>query len=150
MISVASGGLLSAERLVSNMVTFRNEQIQEIIAHAQAEAPLEAGGLLAGSGATIERVYPMENTDRSETSFLLNPEEQYRVFVEIEELGYELAGIYHSHPHSDAYPSARDMEMAYYPEAVYVIVSLAGPHPEIRAFRIRDGVASEEEITVRP
>lgn len=128
------------------MIELRCEQIQQIIAHARAEAPLEAGGLLAGSGAIVERVYPMENTDRSETSFLLNPEEQYRVFVEIEELGYDLVGIYHSHPHSAAYPSARDVEMAYYPEAVYVIVSLASPAPEIRAFRIRDGVISEEEI----
>lgn len=129
------------------MVIFRKEHIQEIIAHTQREAPLEAGGLLAGSGATVERVYPMENTDRSETSFLLNPEEQYRVFMEIEELGYELVGIYHSHPHSPAHPSARDVEMAHYPEAAYVIVSLAGPRPEIRAFRIQDGMISEEEIT---
>ena len=67
------------------MIWFRAEQIQEIIAHAQAEAPLEAGGLLAGSGETVERVYPVENTDRSETSYLLDVEEQYRVFVEIED-----------------------------------------------------------------
>lgn len=132
------------------MIAFRNEQLQEIIAHARAEAPLEAGGLLAGSGSTVVRVYPMENTDRSESSFLLNPEEQYRVFVEIEELGFDLTGIYHSHPRSDAYPSARDVEMAYYPEAVYVIVSLARSHPDIRAFRIQDGRVSDEQIVIRP
>ncbi len=130
------------------MIRLRSDQLQKIVEHAQAEAPLEACGLLAGVGATVERVYPMENADHSETSFQLNPEEQYRVFVEIEELGQELVGIYHSHPHSSAYPSARDVDMAYYPEAVYVIVSLLGPRPEVRAFRIRDGLIAEEPVEI--
>lgn len=131
------------------MTKLRGNHLHEMIKHARAEAPLEAGGLLAGSDSTVERVYPVRNVDRSETSFLLDPEEQYRVFVEIEALGQELVGIYHSHPRGPAYPSARDVDMAYYPDAVYVIVSLAGHRPEVRAFRIRDGVVTEEEILVR-
>lgn len=131
------------------MIRLRGDHLHEIIEHVQAEAPFEAGGLLAGSDSTVERVYPVRNVDRSETSFLLDPEEQYRVFIEIEALGQELVGIYHSHPHSPAYPSARDVDMAYYPDVVYVILSLLDGRPEVRAFRIRDDVVTEEEILVQ-
>lgn len=131
------------------MLKLRRSQVEEIIEHVQSEAPLEAGGLLAGHGTSVERVYAMKNADQSEITYRLDPEEQYRVFVEIENDGRELIGIYHSHPESQAYPSSRDVDMSYYPEAIYLIVSLTGDGlPEIRAFRIRNGAITEEEITV--
>lgn len=124
-------------------------QVEEIIEHARAEAPLEACGLLTGRGTSVERVHAMKNADESPVSYRLDPEEQYRVFVETEEDGSELIGIYHSHPKSDAYPSSRDIDMAYYPEAVYVIVSLAGGGAaDVRGFRIRDGTIEEDQIIV--
>jgi proteasome lid subunit RPN8/RPN11 len=124
-------------------------QVEEIIEHAHAEAPLEACGLLTGRDASVERVYAMKNADKSPVSYRLDPEEQYRVFVETEDNGRGLIGIYHSHPDSEAYPSPRDVDMAYYPEAIYVIVSLTGRGaPHMRAFRIRDGVIEEEQIMV--
>ena len=130
------------------MLTLQQSQVEEIIAHVQSEAPLEAGGLLAGHGTSVERVYAMKNADQSEVTYRLDPEEQYRVFVEIEDCDRELIGIYHSHPKSQAYPSPRDVDMAYYPEAIYLIVSLTGDgSPEMRAFRIQNGAITEEEIT---
>jgi proteasome lid subunit RPN8/RPN11 len=129
------------------MLKLWRSQLEEIIAHVQAEAPLEAGGLLAGHGTSVERVYAMKNADQSATTYRLDPEEQYSVFVEIENDGRELIGIYHSHPESEAYPSSRDVDMSYYPEAIYLIVSLTGDGlPELRAFRIRNGAITEEEI----
>jgi proteasome lid subunit RPN8/RPN11 len=71
------------------------------------------------------------------------------VFVEIEESGLELVGIYHSHPQSPAYPSPRDVDMAYYPEAAYLIVSLGEMEaPIMRAFRIEDEQITEQVIEV--
>lgn len=135
------------------MTEIRQAQLDEILAHVRAEFPREACGLLAGRSDVVERVFPMRNAEQSEVAYRLDPEEQYRVFMEMERRGWELVGIYHSHPHGPAYPSARDIETAYYPETVYLIVSLAeGAAPVLRGFRIREGrVAAEElEITSGP
>ena len=133
------------------MVELRSDQMEQIIAHGRREAPDEAGGLLAGRGTRIEHVYAMKNVERSPVAYRLDPEEQYRVFMEIETAGWELEGIYHSHPKSEAYPSPTDVELAYYPEAVYLIVSLIDvAHPIVRAFRIKEGTVTEEPVTVLP
>ena len=127
----------------------RRVLLECLLAHAQAEAPNEACGLLVGRGSTVERVYPMENAEHSRIAYRLNPEEQYRVFMEMEEAGQEMVAIYHSHPRSPAYPSARDVQLAFYPEVVYVIVSLTEPgRPVWRAFRIQEGEIAEEPVAV--
>jgi proteasome lid subunit RPN8/RPN11 len=129
------------------MIELRSDQMEQIIAHARREAPDEAGGLLAGRGSRIERVYAMKNVEHSPVAYHLDPEEQYRVFMEIETAGWELVGIYHSHPKNEAYPSSTDVELAYYPEAVYLIVSLIDvAHPIVRAFRIKEGTVTEEPM----
>ncbi len=131
------------------MLAISQDQMETILRHVRSAAPLEACGLLAGRGATVLRVYPLSNEDRSEVSYRLNPEEQYHVFVEIEAQGQQLIGIYHSHPQTVAYPSTRDIEAAYYPEAVYLIVSLIDEtSPEVRAFRIRNGDVQEEQLVL--
>jgi len=127
----------------------RQDQVERLLAHVQAEAPNEACGLLVGRGSTVERVYPMENAEHSRIAYRLDPEEQYRVFMEMEESGQEMVAIYHSHPHSPAYPSPRDVNLAFYPEVVYVIVSLMETGcPVWRAFRIREGEITEEPVTI--
>jgi proteasome lid subunit RPN8/RPN11 len=132
-----------------------NKQAEEMIQHALAEHPNEACGLLAGKACPeqgrragrVEKVYQMTNADHSPVTYRLDPEEQYRTFMEIEEEGWELLAIYHSHSHSPAYPSATDLELAFYPDSLHLIISLADrDQPTIRAFRIVEGVVEDERL----
>ena len=126
-----------------------NEQAEEMIQHALAEHPNEACGLLAGKDGRVEKVYQMTNAEHSPVTYRLDPEEQYRAFMEIEEEGWELLAIYHSHSHSPAYPSATDLELAFYPDSLYLIISLADrARPIIRAFRIVEGMIEEERVEI--
>jgi proteasome lid subunit RPN8/RPN11 len=130
----------------------------ELIAHARAGLPNEACGLLAGSNGSTsgvegsvraERFFPMANADSSPMTFRLDPKEQLQVFDLIDELGMDLVGIVHSHTHTEAYPSPTDRRQAFYPEAHYVLVSLADRNnPVLRAFTIRGGEVHEEEVSI--
>jgi proteasome lid subunit RPN8/RPN11 len=125
------------------------EQAEETIRHARREYPKEACGLLAGKDGRVEKVYQMTNAEHSSVTYRLDPEEQYRAFTEIEEEGWELLAIYHSHGHSPAYPSATDLELAFYPDCLYLIISLADrAQPTIRAFRIVEGMIEEERVEI--
>jgi len=134
-----------------------NEQAEEMIQHALAEHPNEACGLLAGKACPeqgrrdgrVEKVYQMTNAEHSPVTYRLDPEEQYHAFVEIEEKGWELLAIYHSHTHSPAYPSATDLDLAFYPDCLYLIIALADRvRPVIRAFRIVEGTIEEERVEI--
>jgi len=125
------------------------EQAEAMIQHALAEYPNEACGLLAGKDGQVERVYRMTNAEHSPVTYRLDPEEQYRAFMEMEKAGHQLLAIYHSHTHSPAYPSATDLELAYYPDSLYVIISLADKaRPIMRAFRIVEGAIEEEQVEI--
>jgi proteasome lid subunit RPN8/RPN11 len=120
---------------------------QQIIEQARSEHPNEACGLLAGTDSRVSRLFPMANAERSPVIYRMEPAEQLRVFNEIDEAGLDLVGIYHSHTRSPAYPSSTDVSLAYYPEAVYVIVSLADmDRRDLRGFRIQDGKVVEIEL----
>jgi len=124
------------------------EFAQEMIAQAREEAPYEACGVIAGKGGRAVKLYRTANAEHSTTTYRLEPEEQYKIFIEMEEKGWELWAVYHSHPAFPPYPSARDIEQAYFPEALYIIVLLAQEEPEIRAFRIVGGEVREEELVI--
>jgi proteasome lid subunit RPN8/RPN11 len=125
------------------------DQVKEMIRHAQREYPNEACGLLAGRDSRVEKVYQMTNAEHSPVTYRLDPEEQFRAFMEIEEAGWELVAIYHSHSHSPAYPSATDLELAFYPDSLHLIISLADrDQPTIRAFRIVEGTIEEERVEI--
>jgi proteasome lid subunit RPN8/RPN11 len=127
------------------------KQLEEIVAHALKEMPNEACGLLGGKGNRVEKVYPLPNLEKSPYRYKAEPEAQYRAMVDMEEKGLEIVGIYHSHPSYPAYPSATDLEMAYYPEAIYLIVSLSDPQkPVVKAFSLITGKPEEVEIEVLP
>jgi proteasome lid subunit RPN8/RPN11 len=123
-----------------------------IVEHARAEAPNEACGLLAGQGGYVTHVLPATNVAENPlVGYLMDPHDQIRHFQAIEEKGLDLLGIYHSHPVSPAYPSPTDLSMAYYPEAVYVIISLVrSDNPVLRAFRMVDGQVSEVTFQMAP
>ena len=114
--------------------------LNRIIEHARQESPLECCGILAGKNGKITKFYPMRNTKRSSTCYLMEPEEQFRVFQEIEKEGLELTAIYHSHPYTAAFPSQRDADYAFYPNSLILIISLMEKEvPQIGAFQIEKG-----------
>ena len=117
-----------------------------IIDQARSEHPNEACGLLAGSDGTATRLFAMTNAERSPVIYRIDPKEQLRAFNEIDEDGLQLVGIYHSHTRSPAYPSDTDVRQAYYPDAAYLIVSLAEAEPVLRGFRINDGKVAEIDL----
>ncbi len=111
--------------------------LQQLLEHCRAALPEEACGLLSGAGNRVRRVWPATNADPDpRTGFRLAEAEQWHLFQAIAAAGDELVGIYHSHPTDVARPSRRDIEMAYYPQCAYVIVSFARRTPVVRAFRI--------------
>lgn len=120
-----------------------------MVAHCRRESPKEACGLLAGSGGAVTKIYPMTNADNSPISYTMDPLEQLRAQKAMRADGVELAAIYHSHTASPAYPSPTDVQLATYPDAHYVVVSLEVPmRPMARAFRITDGRIAEDDLQV--
>src|SRR5262245_10964697 len=121
--------------------------LDRMIDHARATLPNEACGLLVGRNGQASRFVPTENTLRSETEYEIVPDFLDATFGFLSDAGEELVGIFHSHPQGPARPSNRDLERAYYPEVVHVIVSLADPEsPQIGCFRIIDSQAYEVEL----
>lgn len=120
-----------------------------MLAHATSEAPNECCGLLAGRNSTVERIYPMTNADHSPVSYLIDPKEQFAAFKEMRAKEIEMLAIYHSHPHTEAYPSATDVRLAYYPDAAYIIISLENrARPVMNAYRIMNGKITQEAFDV--
>jgi proteasome lid subunit RPN8/RPN11 len=133
------------------MFAIDRQSYDTLVAHARAGHPNEACALLGGRDGTVEKVYALPNAEASATFYLVDPKVLYRVMREIDDLDMELVGIFHSHTFTEAYPSRTDVELAKYPEATYLILSLADPEePVLRAFHIRDGQVAEEEVRVVP
>jgi len=124
--------------------------LDEIIAHAREEAPNECCGMVAGADANATRVYRARNAEASPLRYTIHPQDQYRITMEIEEHGEEIAAIYHSHTRSPAVPSQTDINLAEnWPDPVYLICSLADPgEPDLHGFAIRDGRVEEVEVVV--
>jgi len=124
-------------------------QLDTIINHSRSCKPEEACGILAGDlDGTVRQVYTMENIEHSQTLYMMDSQEQFRVFDEMEKNGLELVAIFHSHPHSDPVPSARDCELAFYPESLYLILSLQNDKPVARSFHIVDSKVEPVDIIV--
>ena len=131
------------------MIQLERSHYDEIVAHCQGEYPNEACGLVAGKEGIAVRVIPMRNADASPATYRLDAEEQFRVFEEMDDDGQDVYGIFHSHTHSEAYPSATDRRQALYPEAHYLILSLQDRStPLLRGFRILDGEVTEEDVMI--
>jgi len=131
------------------MIILKKTDRDALIEHATREFPNEACGILAGKGGKAEKVYEMTNTDKTAATFFMDAKEQFKVTKEIRNSGLEMIGIYHSHVASEGYPSSHDVEMAFYPEVSYVIVSLVDKDkPDIRSFKIKEGEIKEEELKI--
>jgi proteasome lid subunit RPN8/RPN11 len=124
----------------------------QMLSHARAVYPNECCGLLAGEKGRPSVQYRMANADPNPTvRYFMDPKQQFAVFKEMREKGLELTAIYHSHPMTEAYPSQTDIHLAYYPDAIYIILSLANrAAPVMKAFRIQKGNVTPVPIEIAP
>jgi len=122
---------------------------EQMLRQAEAEAPIEACGILAGEDAQVHKLYKMTNADRSCDHFMMEPEEQFAVVKDIRAEGLEMLAIYHSHPQTPARPSPEDIRLALTPEVVYLILSLQDTNgPDIKGFFINNIEVTEVAIEI--
>lgn len=135
-------------------MTLSRDQLEQIVAHAEAQPDQEVCGIVGGKGGTVERVYRTRNVAKNpETLFELHPKDFMDVLDDLDAAGLETLGFYHSHTRSSPYPSRTDVmnwNPEAYPDAVYFICSLAEPgRPVVRAFKFdKDVHLVEEPISV--
>lgn len=133
--------------------------VDQMIAHAKREVPHECCGILAGAGDIVTEIYEITNLSSDDpriadlkipkdrkVRYMMDPVEQFQAMRNMRERNLAMLGIYHSHPHSSAYPSATDIRLALYPNICYLIISLAEDTPNVRAFFIVDQKITEENI----
>lgn len=133
---------------MKNSLKMGKTQLKQILEDCSNNKPNEACGLLFGIDGAVEAVRSIPNADASPYTYLLDAREQLKAVREMRELGQELIGIYHSHIASEAFPSKTDIKLAYYPEAAYVIVSLANDEPVTRAFNIVNDDIAEIDLVI--
>jgi proteasome lid subunit RPN8/RPN11 len=130
---------------------------ETVVAHCLDGAPLEACGILGGrpapteepSGAArVERCWPTTNAAGSARVYTVDPRDMLRADREAEAAGVDIIGVWHSHTHTEAYPSPTDVAQAPDPGWHYVLVSLRDVEPSVRSFRIRDGKIEEEQVVL--
>jgi proteasome lid subunit RPN8/RPN11 len=133
---------------------------EEIVAHARTGLPNEACGVIAGDAGTPVQVYPMRNAEQSPVVYRFDEREQLEVFNEIEEKGWDLLAFFHSHTHTEAYPSPTDRAHAHWSDPItgeeapafpgtrYLILSLAEQEPVLRVFNWGEGDPVEEDVTI--
>ena len=126
----------------------RRSLLDELVEHARSEAPDECCGMIASLDGRAVAVHRATNTAHSPLRYEMDGKEQYALQSAIEDAGQELGAIYHSHTRSAPTPSQTDINLAFYPESLYVIVGVKGDEPEVRAWRIVDGQVSEAELVV--
>jgi proteasome lid subunit RPN8/RPN11 len=127
-------------------IKISRQYIDILIQHARAGAPEEVCGILAGAGDEVVEVFEMVNTEHSPVSYFMDPKEQFQIMKAIREKGLKMVAIYHSHPASEAFPSAKDVRLAFYDDLAYIISSLMNDEPIVRAFSIKEGRVEELEI----
>jgi len=143
------------------MLTIFRPLYEILIAHAKAEAPNECCGLLGGRNGEITHIYRIRNLEDSDRiqelkiprdrtmRYFMDDRQMMDAMTNMRDNDLELLVIYHSHPRTEAYPSATDIRLAYYPDSQYLIISLRNPHsPEANLFRIFDGKVSPSKLKI--
>ena len=139
------------QKAIGDVLVIRAELVEAMVAHARADHPDEACGVLAGPEGSDrpERHITMVNAERSPTFYRFDAHEQLKVWRALEESGEVPVVIYHSHTATEAYPSRTDVGLAAEPDAHYVLVSTRNPgQDEVRSYRILDGVVAEEPVHI--
>jgi [CysO sulfur-carrier protein]-S-L-cysteine hydrolase len=130
------------------MIRIRQHVVDGIIKQAQDELPNEACGYLIGKNDEITQQYPLTNVDHSPDHFAFDPSEQFQVLRLARSQDLDIIANYHSHPSTPARPSQEDIRLAYDPNILYFILSLATTPPVLKAFRIRDSQVSEVSLEI--
>jgi len=120
----------------------------ELVAHAREEAPNECCGMIASRDGEAVAVHRATNSAASPLRYEMEPREQLRIMDAIDDAGLEIGAIYHSHTRSAPEPSQTDINLAFYPETLYLIVGVMGDEPDVRAWEIRDGSVSRRPLEV--
>jgi len=128
---------------VVNYLTIPKHIFEEMLLHCKKAHPNETCGILAGKGDEVSKIYTMTNTENSPVSYFMDSKEQFKAIKNMRENNHTMLAIFHSHPSSPAYPSAKDVSLAFYEDCIYVIVSLSASggkeQPEVNGFLIREG-----------
>lgn len=122
--------------------------LDRIVAQARDEAPNECCGMIAARDGTAVALHPARNAAASPLRYEIDGMEQYRIQSAIEDAGHDLGAIYHSHTRSAPLPSQTDINLAFYPDALYIIVGVAGEEADVRAWRIADGSVEEAGLEI--
>jgi proteasome lid subunit RPN8/RPN11 len=139
------------QRTSGDVLVIRADLVEAMVAHARADHPDEACGVLAGPEGSDrpERHVAMVNAERSPTFYRFDAQEQLKVWRAMDDADEVPVVIYHSHTATEAYPSRTDVNLAAEPDAHYVLVSTRDPgQDEVRSYRIVDGVVTEERVTI--
>jgi proteasome lid subunit RPN8/RPN11 len=126
----------------------------EMVEHALEDNPNECCGIIAGRNGDATKLYRAKNAAASPYRYEVEAKDLLRINRDIDNNDWDVFAIYHSHTHTQAYPSATDVRLAFYPEAYYILVSLGDPdkpdvstdNPDVRAYRIVDERVTEEPI----
>jgi proteasome lid subunit RPN8/RPN11 len=130
-------------------VPMKSALLQSMVSHAIRELPNECCGVLIGRSRNIERIVPMSSAPPAPDAYFMDPEEQIKIYTEMDQRGERFIGIYHSHPAGPPHPSGVDIKLAFHPDAFYFIVSLEDKNnPVVRAFRIEQGEVTEIAIDI--
>ena len=122
--------------------------LDEIVAQARAEAPDECCGLVGTRDGEAVRLLKLRNAAASPLRYEIDPKDQLRAFDELDDAGLDLGIIYHSHTRSAPEPSQTDINLARYPDSLYMIVGVAGPEDDVRLWRIADGQVASAPFEV--
>jgi [CysO sulfur-carrier protein]-S-L-cysteine hydrolase len=124
--------------------------LDEVVAHARAEAPNECCGMIAAADGHAIAVHRARNAARTpKLRYEMDGKDQFEILQAIDDAGNQVGAIYHSHPRSEPVPSQTDVNLAkWWPDPLYVIVGLGNTEPDVRAWRIVDGAVSEAALEV--
>jgi len=123
--------------------------LDDVVAHALADAPNECCGMIAAVDGSAVAVHRAANAAASPLRYEIDGTEQYRIQTPIEDTGHEPGAIYHSHTRSAPYPSQTDVNLAFYPDSLYVIVGVEQRDaPDVKAYTIVDGRIAEAELEI--
>ena len=131
------------------MLKLERSYADEIIAHAREDTPNECCGIIAGNDGSATKLYRAVNAEASPYRYNVDPKDLLRIYRDLEGHGWDVLAIYHSHTGTEAYPSPTDVRLAAWPDAYYLIVSLADEaNAVLRAFKIQEGEVSEVALEI--
>jgi proteasome lid subunit RPN8/RPN11 len=127
---------------------FTQSQIDEMVAHARDDVPNECCGVVSSVDGTAQQVYRAINAAASPLRYEIDSKDFLRIYNLIDDADQDVGAIYHSHTRSAAYPSQTDINLALWPDALYIIVSLAEEQPDVKAFAIVERKVAEIALEI--